>query len=91
MFVSENLRQMFHSFTPLFLLYKPQILTKQTDLTTRFLIQGRNLCSCVQKIKNKHDSGADVLFYLCVCYSEHGERLTVLLGSKDKNPGNEEA
>ena len=32
--------------------YKPQIRTKQTGLTNRFVITGKNICSCAQKIKN---------------------------------------
>ena len=58
----ENPRQIFYSFTPLFLLYKPQIPTKQTGLTNRFVIPPKHLCSCVQKIKRKHDGGAHVVF-----------------------------
>ena len=52
----------------------------------------KNLCNCIQKIKNKHDGGVDVGFIVSVCIT-HGpvERLTPLLGSKDKSPGNEEA
>ena len=62
MFVWKNPRQIFYSLTALFLLYKPQILTKQTGLTNRFVIRQKNLCSCIQKIKNKYDGGADVVF-----------------------------
>ena len=41
---------------------KPQIRTQQTSLTIQFAIPQKNLCSCVQKIKNKH-GGADVAFF----------------------------
>ena len=44
--------------------YKPQILTDQTGLTIQFVVLRKHLCSCVQKIKNKHDGGADVAFFL---------------------------
>ena len=49
--------------------YKPQICTKQTCLTIWFhdLIPWKNLCSCIQKIKNKHAGGADVVFFLFQC------------------------
>ena len=75
--------------------YKPQIRTKQTDLTIRFAIPQKNLCRCVQKIKNKHDGGADVAFFVSTCIThslvERLSALTVLLGNKDKSPGNVEA
>ena len=58
----ENPRLIFYSFTPLFLLYKPEIPTKQTGLINRFVIPPRNLCTCVQKSKSKHDGGAHVFF-----------------------------
>ena len=48
----------------LFLLYKPHIFTKQTALTNRFVIPRTNLCSCIQKIKNKQDCGTDFFFFL---------------------------
>ena len=55
----------------------------------------KNLCSCVQKIKNKHDGGVDVAFFVSACITHSlGERLaalTALLGNKDKSPGNKEA
>ena len=53
----------------------------------------KNICSCVQKIKNKHDGGVDVVFCFVSACGTHSqvERLTVLLGSKDKNPGNNES
>ena len=74
---------------------KPQIRTKQTGLTIRFVIPRKNPCSCVQKIKNKHDSGADVALFVsaCITHSLVGRlaALTALLGIKDKSPGNEEA
>ena len=41
---------------------KPQIRTEQASLTIQFAIPQKNLCSCVQKIKNKH-GGADVAFF----------------------------
>ena len=44
--------------------YKPQIRTKRTGLTNRFVITGKNLCSCVQKIKNKKM----VFFCFRLCY-----------------------
>ena len=69
----ENRRLIFYSFTPLFLLYKPQIPTKQTCLTNCFVILSKNLCSCVQKIKNKHDGDTLVFFFVSACYSWHSE------------------
>ena len=62
--------------------YKPQICTNQTGLTIRFITPQKSLCSCVQKIKNKHDGGADVCFFfvsVCVTHSLV-ERLTMLVG-----------
>ena len=44
--------------------YKRQPLTKQTGLTSRFVIPPKYLCSCVQKIKNKQDSGENIVFLL---------------------------
>ena len=71
--------------------YKHQILTKQTGLTIQFVIPWKNLCSCIQKMKNKH-GGADVAFIISVCITHSPlERLTLLLSSKDKSPRNEEA
>ena len=74
---------------------KPQIRTKQTGLTIRFVIPKKSFCSCIQKIKNKHDGGADVAFFVFVCIIhsllERLAVLTALLGNKDKSPGNEEA
>ena len=93
MFVKENPRQIFHSFTPLFLLYKPDLLTKQIGLTNWFVIPQRNLCSCIQKIKNKN-SVADVFFsftYACVTHSIVRDWLCYLvtktktLGTKKRN------
>ena len=66
----ENPRLIFYSFTPLFLLYKPQIPTKQTGLTNCFVILSKNLCSCVQKIKNKHDG--DTLVFFLFLHVTHG-------------------
>ena len=44
-----------------------------------------------KKIK-KHDGGADVAFIVSACITHSPvERLTPLLGSKDKNLGNKEA
>ena len=74
---------------------KPQIYTNQTGLTIRFAIPRKILCSCVQKIKNKHDGGPDVAFFVSACIThslvERLAVLTALLGNKDKSPGNEEA
>ena len=58
----ENPRLFFYSFTPLFLLSKPQIPTKQTGLNNCFVIPPKNLCSSVQKIKSKHGGAHAVLF-----------------------------
>ena len=59
---------------------KPQIRTKQTGLTIKFAIPQKNLCSCVQKIKNKHDGGADVAFFVSVCITHSlVERLSALI------------
>ena len=73
---------------------KPQICTKQTGLTIWFAIPQKTLCSYVQKIKNKHDGGADVAFFVsaCIIYSlvERLSALTALLCNKDKSPGNVE-
>ena len=73
---------------------KPQIRTKQTGLTIRFVIPQKNLYDCVQKIKNKNDGGADVAFFASACIThsllERLAALTALLGNKDKSPGNEE-
>ena len=61
----------------------------------KYSISQKNLCSCIQKIKNKHDGGADVAFFVSVCitYSpvERLSVLTALLGNKDKSPGSIEA
>ena len=74
---------------------KPQICTKQTGVTIRFAIPQKNLCSCVQKMKNKQDGGADVAFFVPACVNhslvERLSALTALLGNKDKSPGNIEA
>ena len=62
LFCPLNLDRFFHSFLQhYFNYYKPQILAKQTGLTNRFIISIKNLCRCIQKIKIKHDGGADVL------------------------------
>ena len=59
---------------------KPQIRTQQTSLTIQFAIPQKNLCSCVQKIKNKHDGGADVAFFVSVCITHSlVERLSALI------------
>ena len=63
----KTLDRFFIFLTPLFLLYKPQLLTKQIGLTNQFVIPWRNLWCCIQKIKNKHDSGADVVFFTYAC------------------------
>ena len=40
---------------------KSQIHTSQSGLTVRFINpRKKNICSCIQKIKNKYDGGADV-------------------------------
>ena len=74
---------------------KPQIRIEQTGLAIRFVIPRKNLCSCVQKIKNKHDGGAYVAFLVSACIThslvERLAALTALFGNKDKSPGNEEA
>ena len=81
------LRQCFYSC-------KPLISTKQTGLAIRFVIPQKNLCSCVQKIKNKNDGEADVVFFVSACIThslvERLAALTTLLGNKDKSPGNKE-
>ena len=68
---------------------KPQIHTEQTGSIIRFAIPQKNLCSCIQKIKNKHDGGADVAFFVSACNThslvERLSALTVLLGNKDKD------
>ena len=74
---------------------KSQIRTQQTSLTIQFAIPQKNLCSCVQKIKNKH-GGADVaFFFVSACITnkpvERLSVLTALLGNKDKSPGSVEA
>ena len=60
----------------------------------KYSISQKNLCSCIQKIKNKHDGGADVAFFVSACFTdslvERLAALTVLLINKDKSPGNEE-
>ena len=47
--------------------YKLQIQTSQTGLTIRFVTPRKNLCTCVQRINNKHDGGTDVGFFLFPC------------------------
>ena len=69
----ENPRLIFHFLHHFFLLYKPQILTKQIGLTNCLVIPPKNLCSCVQTIKSKHDGGAHVVFFVVACYSWHSE------------------
>ena len=72
--------------------YKPQIHTKQRGLTIQFITPQKNICSCIWKIKNKHDGCADVAYFVSTFITPSlAERLTVLLRSKDKSPGNEEA
>ena len=72
--------------------YKPQICSKQTGSTIWFIIPWKNLSGSAQKIKNKHDGDADVAFIVSACITHSPlERLTPLLGNKDKSPGNEEA
>ena len=67
------------------------MLANKTGLTIRFVIPRKSFCSCIQKIKNKHDGDADVVFlFLWVTHSLM-ERLTVLVGNKDRRPENEEA
>ena len=48
----------------------------------------------IQKIKNKHDGGADVAFFVSACIThslvERLSVLTALIGNKDKSPGNVE-
>ena len=63
--------------------YKAQILTKQMGLTNRFVIPQENLCSCVQKIKNKHDDGADVVVF-CFCVLLIAQRICWLCYSITK-------
>ena len=47
----------------------------------------KKLCSCVQKIKNKHDAGADVEIFVSACVTrspvERLSALTALLGNKE--------
>ena len=54
----------------------------------------KKLWSCIQKVKNKHDGGADVAFFVSVCVThsivDRLSALTALLGNKDKSPGNRE-
>ena len=64
--------------------FKHQVLTEQTDLTNQFIIQWKYLCSCVQKIKNKHDSGGNVVFLFLRVTHSLVERLTVFLGNRGK-------
>ena len=67
------------------------MLANKTGLTIRFVIPRKSFCSCIQKIKNKHYGDADVVFlFLWVTHSLM-ERLTVLVGNKDRKPENEEA
>ena len=67
---------------------KPQIRTKQTCLTIWFAVPQKNICSYVQKIKNKH-GGAEVACFVSACIThslvERLSTLTVLLGNKDKS------
>ena len=73
----------------------PRISQKQTGLTIQFAIPQKNFCSCIQKIKKKHDGGANVAYFvsLCITHSlvERLSVLTALLDNKDKSPGNIEA
>ena len=91
----NNLNRFFILLHQCFYSCKPQIRTKQTGLTIPFAIPQKNLCSCVQKIKNKHNGGADVAFFVSACINhslvERLSALTGLLGNKDKSSGNVEA
>ena len=57
----------------------------------KFAIPQKNFCNCVQKIKNKHDGGADFAFFVSACIThslvERLSALTALLGSEGKSPG----
>ena len=66
--------------------YKPQICTKQTGLINYSICNStKNLCSCFQKIKNKHDGGADVAFFVPACVTcSLVERLSALTVIKTK-------
>ena len=63
----KTLGRFFYFFTPLFFLYKPQILTKETGLSNWFVIPRINLCNCVLKIKNKHNGGVVLFFFASAC------------------------
>ena len=79
-------------YTIVFTLISFKYLQK-TDLNNRFVISRENLCSSVQKIKNKHDGGTYVVVSFLFPRVTHSlvERVTLLHSNKDKNPGNEEA
>ena len=91
----KTLDRFFIPFHHCFYSCKPQICTKQTGFTIQFIIPQKNLCSCIQEIKSKHDGAADVAFFVSACITHSlVERLaafTALHGNKDKSPGNEEA
>ena len=64
---------------------------KKAGLNNWFVVSRKNLCSCVQQIKNKHDGGANVFFVsACVTHSLV-ENATFLRRNKGKSPGNKEA
>ena len=94
MFVWKNLDRFFILLHHCFYSCKPQVHTKQTGLTIWFIIPQKNCCSCIQKIKNKHDGGADVAFFVSVCIThslvERLAALTALFSNKGKSPENEE-
>ena len=75
-----------------FYFYKPQTCTIQTGLTIWLVIPWKNLCNCIQKIKNKNDSRTDVAFFVFACITHSlVERLTASLSNKDKSHGNKDA
>ena len=51
----------------------------------------KKLWSCIKKVKNKHDGGADVAFFVSACVThsivERLSALFALLSNKDKSPG----
>ena len=52
----------------------------------------KNICSCVQKIKNKQGDARFFSLFVSACFTHSlVETLTVLFGNKDKNAVNEEA
>ena len=75
-----------------FYFYKPQICKIQTGLTIWSVIPWKNLCNCIQKIKNKNDGRTDVAFFVFACITHSlVERLTASLSNKDKSHGNKDA